>query len=118
MIDRPDAARLLNAMAETLSDEILPATRGGAQHAVRVVANLCRILEREVRAGPEPAERTVQALEELLGRKGDLASLVAALDRRLQQDEAGDADFEARAYAVILEDVRRRLAIDRPGYEP
>ena len=68
MLDRPDAATLLKAMAETLSNEVLPATSGGTRHAVRVVANLCHILEREVVAGPTASEQTRRALAELLGQ--------------------------------------------------
>ncbi len=122
MLDRPDAAALLHAMAETLSQEILPATQGGAQHSVRVIANLCRILEREVRAGPTPEERTREALAELLGRvpsrgeEGGLEELARELDRRLATAPAADRELERRAHAVILEDIRRRLAIDRPDY--
>lgn len=120
MLDRPDAAALLHAMAETLSQEILPATRGGAQHSVRVLANLCRVLEREVRAGPAPAERTREALAGLLGRhdkEADLEELARELDRRLATAPTADREFETQAHAVILEDIRRRLAIDRPGYD-
>jgi len=117
MLDRPDAATLLKAMAATLSDEVLPKTSGGTRHAVRVVANLCRILEREVTAGPSASEETRQALAELLARDGTLAELVAELDRTIREDETSDdADFELRAREVILADVERRLAIDRPGY--
>jgi len=126
MLDRPDAAALLHAMAETLSQEVLPATRGGAQHSVRVLANLCRILEREVRAGRSPAEETREALARLLGRpeergrdgeESDLEELARELDRRLATAPTADRELETRAHAVILADIRRRLAIDRPGYE-
>jgi hypothetical protein len=119
MIDRPDAATLLKAMATTLSDEVLPATSGGTRHAVRVVANLCRILEREVTAGPAASDRTRQALTALLDSEGTLPELVAELDRTLREDDttaAADASFDARVLKVILADVEGRLAIDRPGY--
>jgi hypothetical protein len=123
MIDRPDAARLLGAMAETLTDEVVPATRGGAQHAARVVANLCRILERETRLGREAADATRSELARLLDRDASLPELARALDDRLRggrtqaPDTEPEPDFEARAHAVLLSDVRRRLAIDRPGYD-
>jgi Arc/MetJ-type ribon-helix-helix transcriptional regulator len=120
MLDRPDAATLLKAMAATLSDEVLPTTSGGTRHAVRVVANLCRILEREVTAGPTASEQTRQALSELLDRDATLPELIADLDRALRDSETGDASenasFDARVREVILADVERRLAIDRPGY--
>ena len=120
MIDRPDARRLLRAMADTLTDEVLPATSGGAKHAVRVVANLCRILEREAELGTAATASTRRDLADLLGRDGSLPELVAALDDRLRRaadDRDDDSIFEARAHALLLGDVRRRLAIDRPGYD-
>lgn len=126
MIDRPDAARLLRAMANTLTNQVLPATAGGAQHSARVVANLCRILERQVRLGEDAAEATRRDLGDLLGRDGTLPELVAALDDRLRQPARGGPDkpessaeaaFESRAHASLLADVERRLAIDRPGYD-
>jgi hypothetical protein len=113
MLDRPDAARLLKAMAATLSDEVLPATSGAAQHSVRVVANLCRILEREVEAGATAADETRRALSALLARDGTLPELVAAFDERIRE---ADADFDGRARKLLLADVERRLEIDRPGY--
>jgi hypothetical protein len=115
MIDRPDAATLLRAMSATLSDEVVPSARGPAQHAARVVANLCRILERELLAGGSDGNGSTRAaLADLLGRSGSLEELVQALDQRLQ---TSDERFDAAARAVLLADVRRRLAIDRPGYD-
>ena len=113
MIDRPDAAALLRAMATTLSDEVLPTTSGGTRHSVRVVANLCRILEREVLEGAKHSEETRESLVQLLGREADLPELVAELDRRLQD---ADETFEASAREVLMRDVEGRLAINRPGY--
>ncbi len=84
MIDRPDAARLLRAMATTLSDDVVPACHGPAQHAARVVANLCRILERESAAGGHGKEETQQALATLLNREGSLEELVSQLDEKLR----------------------------------
>jgi len=113
MQDRPDAATLLRAMATTLSDDVLPVTSGAAQHAVRVVANLCRILEREVEAGAGAADETRRALSALLARDGTLPELVEAFDHRLCEN---DEDFDERARKLLLADALRRLAIDRPGY--
>ena len=122
MLDRPDAAHLLRAMAKTLSEEVMPTTNGPARHAVRVVANLCQILEREIALGAAGAERTREDLAALLGMDAALPALVAELDRALGADVATTTDddtrrFEARAREVILADVVRRLAIDRPGYD-
>ena len=48
MIDRPDATLLLEAMAATLADKVMPELSGGAQHQARIVANLCRIVARDL----------------------------------------------------------------------
>lgn len=116
MLDRPDAATLLKAMAATLSDEVMPSTSGGTRHAVRVVANLCRILEREATAGPAASEQTRQTLTALLDSDGTLPALIAELDHTLRDHDTADASFDSRVREVILADVERRLAIDRPGY--
>ena len=116
MLDRPDAATLLRAMADTLASEVLPTTDGVARHSVRVIANLCRILERELGEGREAPELARSALAELLGRDGTLEELAQALDERLAANP-DDLAFEDRARRVILADVRRRLAIDKPGYD-
>lgn len=117
MIDRPDAAQLLHAMADTLTRQVLPSTNGAARHAARVVANLCRILEREAGLGSEAAESARLDLVRLLDREGSLEELVTHLDVSLREmNPEVDPGFETRAHTVLLDDVRRRLAIDQPGY--
>lgn len=114
MMDRPDAATLLRAMARTLTEDVMPATQGGPQHAARVVANLCRILEREWLAGDDDAIPIREAMAELLGSSDSDFDWAAALDERLR---SSDAAFDARAQKLLLADVRRRLEINRPGYD-
>ena len=116
--DRPDAQELLNAMAATVSDQIVPATTGGAQHAARVVANLCRILAREAASGG--GAPSVDELRELLGDDangpGGVASsdeVLVTLDARLAH---GDPEFARAALPVLRRDVERRLAIAKPSY--
>lgn len=117
MFDRPDAATLLKAMAATLTNDVLPETSGGTRHAVRVVANLCRILEREFEVGPDASERTRLALTEFLGHDGSLSELISEFDQLLSEREIrDDTDFDSKVRELILADVERRLAIDRPGY--
>ncbi len=117
MLDRPDAPTLLKGMAATLTDDVLPTASGPAKHAVRVVANLCRILEREFALGTDHESATRVDLQQLLDEDGTLPELIAELDRRLRDDETGAVDdFDTRVRRVILEDVERRLAIDQPGY--
>jgi len=114
MLDRPDAAELLKAMAKTLTDEVLAETSGATRHSVRVVANLCLILEREFEAGPAASEETRQSLADLLGQDTSLPELVAEFDRALRD---ADDEFATASHEVLIKDVRSRLAIDRPGYD-
>ena len=118
MGDEPSAEALLLAMAATLADQVVPATSGGAAHAARVVANLCRILAREV-VDPGDGRGTADLLA-LLDRTGvrdpegtEPEALIRALDGRLRD---GDADFARSALPIVRRDVERRLAIARPSY--
>lgn len=118
MQDRPTAPELLRDIAATLDERIVPLLSGNEQHQVRVAANLCRILEREVRLGPvlEAEERTL-----LLDLLGDQAAdtptdaLTAELARRVAVSD--DADFLARARAALLTITSHKLAVNKPGYD-
>ena len=55
---------------------------------VRVAANLCRIIERELRLGPPAGDRERAALARLLGRDGTLAELNEALSIHLRTADA------------------------------
>ena len=107
MIDEPDAVTLLEAMARTLSDSVVPALSGGVQHEARVVANLCRILARELAAPPTDEA----ALAALLGHDGELSDLIAELDAVIARGDAPDDTL-----GVLLADVARRAEITKPGY--
>lgn len=121
MGDQPSAQRLLEAMAVTMADQVVPVTSGGPQHAARVVANLCRILARE-QASLGSAE-VQESLRTLLGTAGqeapdpgaeeDADALMRLLDERLRQ---GDQRFAEEALPILRRDVERRLAISKPSY--
>lgn len=115
MEDRPTASELLEAVSELLQDEVVPVLAGGLQHKVRVAANLCRIVERELRLGPAAAEREQHAIQELLdARDATLPELNDQLSRRLQSTD--DEALLARAADVLLAITRDKLAVDKPGY--
>lgn len=133
MIDRPDAQRLLNAVADVLSDDVAPAlassttsdgdTSGadtaGARYLTRIAANLCRILAREVQEGAAAEAATLADLRALLGRDdGSLEELNAVFDRRLRDGAgAGGAGLDPMTvHRVLTANVERRLAIARPSY--
>ena len=118
MQDRPTAPELLRDIAATLDERILPLLSGNEQHQVRVAANLCRILEREVRLGPdlEASERALLA-DLLPDQPGDapLADLQAELARRVATVD--DEHFLARAHGALVTMTRAKLAVNKPGYD-
>ena len=116
-MDQPNAATLLRAMAATLTDQVLPETTGAAQHAARVVANLCRILEREWGADPSLESGTRAAVAALLGSDEESSAAPEGWAERLDERlRSSDPAFDAEALEVLLADVRRRLDVNRPGY--
>ena len=129
MQDRPTAAELLGDIAELLEGETLQATTGALRHKIRVAGNLCRILAREVAQAPAGEERERELLAELLGQAVDgrstveLNGLVAErLDgeparRASHTSDSENPDFERDAWRAIVEIVRSKLAIVKPGHD-
>ncbi len=118
MQDRPTASELLQTIADLLEGEVLAATKGGLQHQVRVAGNLCRILEREARLGAAADAREVEGLASALGEPAagrDALALSQALVARL--DAGRDAALEQRAWRALVEVVRAKLAIAKPGHD-
>jgi len=118
MQDRPTASELLATIADLLENDVLAATKGGLQHQVRVAGNLCRILEREARLGAAAEAREAELLAQALGEApaGRVAlALSQALVARLDADS--DAALEGRAWRALVEIVRGKLAIAKPGHD-
>lgn len=92
-VDRPTAAELLEIIAATLTETVVPATATHAQHQARVAANLCRILQRELEAEP-----------------GAPVSLPDSLI------DCSDSDAAA-AFDDVLALVQSKLAVAKPGYD-
>jgi len=91
--DRPTAVELLEIMAATMSETVVPATAPHAQHQARVVANLCRVLQREL-----------------------AAEHAAPVDLPPSLLDVDDATADA-AYPDVLALVRAKLAVNKPGYD-
>lgn len=89
--DRPTATELLEVIADTLRDEVVPATAPHAQHYARVAANLCQILAREL-TSPE-------------------ADVVLPLLT------SADDETAAAAYDQVVELVRAKIDVNKPGYD-
>jgi hypothetical protein len=118
MQDRPTASELLTTIADLLENEVLAATRGGLQHQVRVAGNLCRILEREARLGAAADTREVALLAEALGEApAGRDALALSRDLVAHLDAGGDGALEKRAWHALVEIVRGKLAIAKPGHD-
>ena len=118
MQDRPTAAELLRDIAATLDDRILPLLSGNEQHLVRVAANLCRILEREVALGSDLDADERAVLAGLLPDRSadeDVADLQAELAHRVATSD--DREFLARAHEGLVAMTRGKLAVNKPGYD-
>jgi hypothetical protein len=139
--DRPDAAELLDAVAEYLFGELRPEVPREQRFKLLVAANVCAVVAREIRAGEGPTREDLALFRELLGEEGDMRGGSAdarglreeppdpldpeALDQATRQaaDElsrrlrAGELDDRLGELAPKLaEHVRRKLEIARPGY--
>lgn len=118
MQDRPTAEQLLETIANLLEGDVLDATSGPLKHQVRVAGNLCRILAREVVQGPAGEARESELLAGVLGVAAggrDAAALSAELALRLR--DADDPALEARAWPALVEIVRGKLAVNKPGHD-
>lgn len=115
MHDRPTQRELLEIIAETLTDVVVPATAPHAQHQARVAANLCRILAREqgqtehVTGADSPMARLEQMLD-IENGAGDIDTVNDAL-------AATDAATAARVHDAVAELVRQKLVVAKPGHD-
>jgi hypothetical protein len=115
MQDRPTAPELLDAMAADLYSEVREWVPRERRFRVLVLANLCAVVARELRAGEEPSRRDLALFASLSGSRADDArdaarDLAAAIRR-------GDLDDRLpEAIAGLREHVERKLEIARPGY--
>ncbi|MGO8877090.1 MAG: DUF6285 domain-containing protein [Acidimicrobiales bacterium] len=117
MQDSPDAARLLGAVADTLEAEILAATDPSVRHEVRVAANLCRIVQREMALEGEADRNAEGRLAALLGHGGSSRRLWAELAGELEAGAFADAGEEGAVHAAVLAIVADKLAVAKPGYD-
>ena len=122
MQDRPTSTELLATLAEFLDAELMPALDGPLAYRARVAANLLHILQREDALGAGALQRECAALRELLGPEGNaptgpLADQALELNRRLAAAIDAGRIEHARAWPVLMDIARAKLAIIRPGYD-
>jgi hypothetical protein len=115
MQDRPTAAELLDAMAVDLYSEVREWVPRERRFQVLVLANLCAVIARELRAGDEPSQRDLGLFSELgEAPADDVREAAAALAASIRRGE-----LDSRLPDVILglrEHVARKLEIARPRY--
>jgi hypothetical protein len=116
MQDRPTAPELLDAMAAELYTEVREWVPRERRFRILVLANLCAVIARELRAGEAAALADVRLFVDLLRDEGgadprDAAELLA---RRIR---AGELDGRLDETISRLRDhVHRKLDVARPGY--
>lgn len=125
MQDRPTAPELLDAMAADLFAKVREWVPRERRFQVLVLANLCAVLARELRAGAEPSLADVRLFRELLGRpiephvpahEADAAARACAIDLA-RAIRAGELDEQlGDAMQRLREHVARKLEVARPGY--
>jgi hypothetical protein len=126
MQERPDAAELLEAVAEYLFAELRPEVPREQRFRVLVAANVCAVVARELRAGEAPDREDLELFGELLGERPEPATdpdaltqqargLAAELAKRLRSGELDDRLDELTPQ--LAEHVRRKLQVARPGYD-
>ena len=127
MQDRPTSIELLEAAADFVDREIVPAIEGARQFQARVVANVMRIVAREIQQEDPAARIEVKALARLLGRDAphlhsldDLRKASTSMGEELSaRIRAGDADsgsWRAEVLSVVRQSVEDKLRIANPRY--
>jgi alcohol dehydrogenase class IV len=127
MQDRPTSVELLEAAADFVDREIVPAIEGARQFQARVVANVMRIVAREIQNEDPVVRIEVKALARLLGRDAphlhsldDLRKASASMGEELSaRIRAGDADsgsWRAEVLSVVRQSVEDKLRIANPRY--
>jgi len=127
MQDRPTSIELLEAAAEFVEREIVPATEGRRQFQSRVVANVLKIVAREIALEEPQLRAEVRSLAELLGRPTpepaglkELREAGRALNQELvERIRKGDADrgpWREQLFKVVRELVEEKLKVANPRY--
>lgn len=114
MYDQPDAAALLDIVAELLRETVVPQLSGAVGYQARIAANLVAIATREIRAAPADHARELASLQQLLATDGDLVSLNRELAGRLAD---GRLSFDSPGVTEHLHrTTMAKIVIDQPTF--
>lgn len=114
-MDQPSAADLIEATHEFLGEKIAPDLKGFNAFQMRVALNVLKIVERELRLGPDAEARERAGLTDLIGKgDGDIHDLnrelcTAIRDGKITAETPGLMDH---LWQVTLD----KVAIDQPKY--
>jgi hypothetical protein len=114
MREQPSAAELLDAVAEFLRGEIVPAPSGRVAFHARVAANVLDIVRRQLTTAPAADAAEADRLRALLGHDGDLQALNAELCDLIAEGRVDRLDRRLieHLWATTLD----TLSVDQPGY--
>ena len=111
----PSDATLLQAAADDLERDVLPALSGLPRYRVRIVLNVLRLVTRELEQAPQADAAERERLLQLLGESGvTLPELRADLAARIEHGELALDDPALVAH--LTAGLREALAIDSPGW--
>src|SRR5258706_15921353 len=127
MQDRPTSIELLEAAADFVDREIVPMLEGQRQFQSRVVANVMRIVAREVKDEDRFVRAEMRALSKLLEHPephvhslDDLCKATVKLNGELSERiRAGDADnveWRDEVVTLVRRSVEDKLRIANPRY--
>jgi len=114
--NRPTAAELIEAAAEFLAGEAMDAIAAdNVKFKLRIALNVLKLVERELRQGPEHEVRDRDRLQLLLGsHEASVDRLNADLCRRIRE---GQFDHRLSDLLPCLQQsTLEKLAIDNPRY--
>lgn len=117
--DRPNAAELVEAVREFLSDHVAPNVEGQLAFHTRVAINALAIVERTMAQGGAMDEAELTRLKELLHPEGDLGDgdlgeLNGELARAIR---AGEMDDRREALlAHLRQTAADKIALANPRY--
>jgi hypothetical protein len=110
----PSADAILDAVARTLRNEILPLLSGAAAFNLRVSINAIELVARELTLTPAHAVAAEGMLRELLKSQGDLSELRTMMVERLREGSLSlDDERVARCLRTLA---AQQLSIDQPKY--
>ncbi len=127
MQDRPTAIELLEAAAQFVEREIVSVTEGQRQFQSRVVANVMRVVAREIEMGEPLMRAEVDALAALLGEQkphlhvtGDVRKAALKfnemLSEKIRNGEADSGSFREQVFKTVRGIVEDKLKIANPRY--